>query len=166
MEANKFTYTEFFKVVSNMNEDKREFFLTNIEIPALLKTLNSEEEFESLIKELDEDAAYYQLMASYLLEVKSKLDSGKYRTTGAIDKDTISEKYDVLDEDEKKQIVLNLINNPDFQKKCCEIMSCDMKRNINADDTLKALDQLFNFGKYIDEFIEAGIGCDHEYRIE
>ena len=41
-----------------------------------------------------------------------------------------------------------------------------MKRNINADDTLKALDQLFNFGKYIDEFIESGIGCDHEYRIE
>lgn len=62
MEENKFTYTEFFKVVSNMNEDKRKFFLTNIEIPALLKTLNSEEEFESLIKELDEDAAYYQLI--------------------------------------------------------------------------------------------------------
>ena len=78
----------------------------------------------------------------------------------------INKAREVCYEDEKKQIVLNLINNPDFQKKCCEIMSCDMKRNINADDTLKALDQLFNFGKYIDEFIEAGIGCDHEYRIE
>ena len=64
MEENKFTYTEFFKVVSNMNEDKRKFFLTNIEIPALLKTLNSEEEFESLIKELDEDAAYCLLYTS------------------------------------------------------------------------------------------------------
>lgn len=166
MEENKFTYMEFFKVVNNMDEDKREFFLTNIEIPALLKTLNSEEEFESLIKELDEDAAYYQLMASYLLEVKSKLDSGKYRTTGAIDKDTISEKYDALDEDEKKHIVLNLMNNPDFQKKCCEILCSDMKRCINDDATLKALDQLFGVSKYFDRLISAGIGCDHEYRIE
>ena len=89
-----------------------------------------------------------------------------YGATGAIDKDTISEKYDALDDDEKKYIVLNLMNNPDFQKKCCEILCRDMKRCINDDATLKALDQLFGVSKYFDRLISAGIGCDHEYRIE
>ena len=41
-----------------------------------------------------------------------------------------------------------------------------MKRCINDDATLKALDQLFGVSKYFDRLISAGIGCDHEYRIE
>lgn len=165
MEENKFTYENVCNALNSMDAEKEVFLLENITV-SMLYTLNSEDRFDQKIKEIDDRIAQWQLLESYLLELKTRLVTGEYRVTGAIDKDIISEKYNILDEDEKKHIVLNLMNNPDFQKKCCEILCCDMKRCINDDATLKVLDQLFGVSKYFDRLISAGIGCDHEYRIE
>ena len=166
MEKNKYTYEDVFNALNSMDEEKRELLIERTDTYELLNLLNSEDVFEATLENVDDYIARYQLWQSYLLELKTRLVTGEYRATGAIDKDTISEKYAALDDDEKKYIVLNLMNNPDFQKKCCEILCCDMKRCINDDATLKALDQLFGVSKYFDRLISAGIGCDHEYRIE
>lgn len=166
MKKNKYTYEDVFNALNSMDEEKRELLIERTDTYELLNLLNSEDLFEATLENVDDYIARYQLWQSYLLELKTRLVTGEYRTTGAIDKDTISEKYDALDDDEKKYIVLNLMNNPDFQKKCCEILCRDMKRCINDDATLKALDQLFGVSKYFDRLISAGIGCDHEYRIE
>lgn len=166
MEENKFTYEDVFNALNSMDEEKRAFLLEKVTVSSLLSGLNSEEGGEEAIKEIDDCIAQWQLLESYLLELKTRLVTGEYNATSVVDKDTISEKYDDLKEDDKKYVVLNLMNNPDFQKKCCEILCSDMKRCINDDATLKALDQLFGVSKYFDRLISAGIGCDHEYRIE
>lgn len=166
MKENKYTYEDVFNALNSMDEEKREFLIERTDMPELLNLLNSEDAFEATLENVDDYIARYQLWQSYLLELKTRLVTGEHRTTGAIDKDTISEKYAVLDDDEKKYIVLNLMNNADFQKKCCEILCSDMKRSINDDATLKALDQLFGVSKYFDRLISAGIGCEHKYRIE
>lgn len=166
MEENKFTYEDVFNALNSMNEEKRAFLLEKVTVSSLLNGLNSEEGFEEAIKEIDDCIAQWQLLESYLLELKTRLVTVEYNATSVVDKDTISEKYDELKDDDKRYVVLNLMNNPDFQKKCCEILCSDMKRCINDDATLKALDQLFGVSKYFDRLISAGIGCDHEYRIE
>lgn len=166
MEENKFTYEDVFNALNSMDEEKRAFLLEKVTISSLLDGLNSEESFEAAIKEIDDCIAQYQLLEANLVELKTKLVTSEYNVSSVIDKDTVSEKYDDLNEDDKKDVVLNLMNNPDFQKKCCEILCFDMKRCINSDDTLKALDQLFGVSKYFDRLISAGIGCDHAYRIE
>lgn len=165
MEENKFTYEDIFNALNSMDAEKEFFLLENIN-DSMLYALNSEGRFDQKLKEIDNHIAQWQLLESYLLELKTRLVTGEYNAASAIDKDTISEKYDDLKENDKKYVVLTLMNNPDFQKKCCEILCCDMKRCINDDATLKALDQLFGVSKYFDRLISAGIGCDHEYRIE
>ena len=80
--------------------------------------------------------------------------------------DTISENYDSLEEDEKKAVVLNLLNNADFQKKCCEIMAGDFKRLVNSDAILKAIDNLTGLSRYFDRMVRLGIGCNHKYEVE
>lgn len=166
MEENKFTYEDVFNALNSMDEIKKEFLIESIDWSQLLNMLNSEETFEAVLKNIDDCIARYQLLEAYLVELKTKLITGEYNIAGEIDKNTISEKYDDLKEDDKKDVVLNLMNNGDFQKKCCEILSSDMKRCINTDATLRTLDRIFGVSKYFDRLISTGIGCNHQYRIE
>ena len=166
MEENKYTYEDVFNVLNSMDEEKRDFLLEKINISSMLCALNSEDCFDQAIKEFDDCIAQWQLLEAYLAELKTKLVTGECNVVGVMNKDTVSEKYNQLKDDDKRHVVLNLMNNPDFQKKCCEILCSDMKRCINDDATLKALDQLFGVSKYFDRLISAGIGCDHKYRIE
>ena len=165
MEENKFTYEDIFNALNSMDAEKEFFLLENIN-DSMLYALNSEDRFDQKLKEIHNHIAQWQLLESYLLELKTRIVTGEYNASSVIDKDTISEKYDDLKEDDKKYVVLNLMNNPDFQKKCCEILCSDMKRCINDDATLKALDQLFGVSKYFDRLISAGIGCNHKYEVE
>lgn len=166
MEESKYTYEDVFNVLNSMDEEKREFLIERTDMPELLNLLNSEEAFEATLENVDGYIARYQLWQSYLLELKTRLVTGEHNATSVIDKDTIPEKYDELKDGDKRRVVLNLMNNPDFQKKCCEILCSDMKRCISDDATLKALDQLFGVSKYFDRLISADIGCEHKYRIE
>ena len=166
MGKNKYTYEEVFNALNSMDEEKSEFLIERTDMPELLNLLNSEDAFKATLKNVDDYIARYQLWQSYLLELKTKLVTGECNVASVMNKDTVSEKYDQLKDGDKRHVVLNLMNNPDFQKKCCEIQCSDMKRCINDDATLKALDQLFGVSKYFDRLISAGIGCDHKYRIE
>ena len=165
MKENKFTYEDVFNALNSMDTEKGAFLLENITV-SMLYTLNSEESFDYVIKEIDNCIAQWQLLEAYLVELKTKLVTGEYNVTGVINKETVSEKYDCLEEAEKKEVVLELINNPDFQKKICQIMSDELKKVIKSDNTMKALDQLLGFSKYIDELIEQGIGCNHKYGVK
>ena len=166
MEENRFTYEDVFNVLNSMDGIKKEFLIESIDLSQLLNMLNSKEAFEAVLKNIDDCIARYQLLDAHLVELKTKLITGEYNVAGVIDKNTISEKYDDLKEDDKKDVVLNLMNNGDFQKKCCEILSSDMKRCINTDATLRILDRIFGVSKYFDRLISTGIGCNHQYRIE
>lgn len=166
MEENRFTYEDVFNVLNSMDGIKKEFLIESIDLSQLLNMLNSKEAFEAVLKNIDDCIARYQLLEAHLVELKTKLITGEYNVAGVIDKNTISEKYDDLKEDDKKDVVLNLMNNGDFQKKCCEILSSDMKRCINTDAILRILDRIFGVSKYFDRLISTGIGCNHQYRIE
>lgn len=166
MEETKYTYDDLFQAVSCLDDEKKTFLMQTADMRHVLSMMNSDKTFEKTMKSIDTYIAYYQLLQAYLVDLKECLESGSYIVAAGINVDTISENYDSLEEDEKKAVVLNLMNNPDFQKKCCEILCRDMKRCINDDATLKVLDQLFGVSKYFDRLISAGIGCDHEYRIE
>lgn len=166
MEETKYTYENLLLALNSMDEEKKHLLLKSVKVSDLFEMMNSEEKFENAMKNIDQYVAWYQLMQAYLQELKMILDKPECISTRGINKETVSEDYDCLEEDEKKAVALNLINNPNFQKKYCEIMCCDIKRNINSDATLKALDQLFEISNYMDRFIKAGIGCDHKYEVE
>lgn len=166
MEETKYTYEDLFKALNSLEDDKKNTLLEGFKASDLLDVMNCEKKYEDTIKALDEYVAYYQLMQAYLMNLKEKLESGDFFSNKEINKDTILEDYNDLKEDEKKAVVLNLMNNADFQKKCCEILAVDFKRIVNSDATLKAIDNLIGVSRYFDRMVYLGIGCNHKYEVE
>lgn len=166
MEETKYTYEDLFKALNSLEDDKKNTLLEGFKASDLLDVMNSEKKYEDTIKALDEYVAYYQLMQAYLMNLKEKLELGDFISNKEISKDTILEDYNDLKEDEKKAVVLNLMNNADFQKKYCEILAVDFKRIVNSDATLKAIDNLIGVSRYFDRMVYLGIGCNHKYEVE
>lgn len=166
MEETQYTYDDLFQAVSCLDDEKKTFLMQTADMRHVLSMMNSDKTFEKTMKSIDTYIAYYQLLQVYLVDLKECLESGSYIVAAGINVDTISENYDSLEEDEKKAVVLNLLNNADFQKKCCEILAVDFKRVVNSDATLKAIDNLTGLSRYFDRMVRLGIGCNHKYEVE
>lgn len=166
MEETKYTYEDLLLALNSMDEEKKHLLLKSVKISDLFEMMNSEGKFENAMKNVDQYVAWYQLIQAYLMNLKEKLESGDFISNKEISKDTILKDYNDLKEDEKKAVVLNLMNNADFQKKCCEILAVDFKRVVNSDATLKAIDNLTGVSRYFDKMVRLGIGCNHKYEVE
>lgn len=166
MEEIKYTYDDLLKAVSSLDDEKKTFLMQTVDMRHVLSMMNSDKVFEKTMKNIDTYIAYYQLLQAYLEDLKGCLESGDYVASSIISKDTISEVYDNLEEGEKKSVVLNLMNNAGFQRKCSEILVCDFKRIVNSDPSLKVIDNLIGLSKYFDQAIRLGIGCAHKYEVE
>ena len=74
--------------------------------------------------------------------------------------------YDKLNERQKKETTISLLNNDVFQKDLCDILVKDMKRVISGDPTLKFWDDLLGISNYYSKCIEMNIGTNHKYEVE
>lgn len=79
--------------------------------------------------------------------------------------DYIVEDYEKLSENQKKEIALRLLNNAEFQKDCCEILVSDMERIAKSDETVKAINDVFNITGWCKNLIKQGIGMNHKYEV-
>lgn len=166
MEEIKYTYDDLLQAVSSLDDEKKIFLMQAVDMRHVLSMMNSDKAFEKTMKNIDTYIAYYQLMQAYLKDLKDCLESGNYVTSSIISKDTILEVYNNLEDGEKKSVILDLMNNADFQRKCSEILVCDFKRIVNSNPSLKVIDNLIGLGKYFDQSIQLGIGCNHKYEVE
>lgn len=166
MEEIKYTYDDLLQAVSSLDDEKKTFLMQAVDMRHVLSMMNSDKAFEKTMKNIDTYIAYYQLMQAYLEDLKDCLESGNYVTSSIISKDIILEVYNNLEDGEKKSVILDSMNNADFQRKCSEILVCDFKRIVNSNPSLKVIDNLIGLSKYFDQAIQLGIGCNHKYEVE
>jgi len=159
-EVKEYTNGDVLKVINKLPEYARDILLTCTNISDIRKALNKEFDFQSYYENLMLLADYYKVTAETLKRIMENVDSMLMDEPRSFSSD-----YDHLSDAEKKNTALELLNNSDFQKNCCDILVKDFHRIVKEDSFLSALDNLLGLGKYYDKCIRAGIGCNHKYQI-
>lgn len=161
-EYRDYTYDEYLETVfgalKTLTDDEKDCVLSNLkphDIFAFITT-NEKDKIDGYVNELRRSiltSLRYHNALCKLLGIEPLKDK------------TIAEQYEELDTDSKFDVALTLLNDPSFQKNCCKILIEDMKRIVNSDPALSAVDKLFNISKFFETALERGIGCDHVYKI-
>lgn len=160
-ETKEYTNGDILKVLGKMPENESAVILACLSIPRIRDILNDEKEYENYCNNVEVIAKAYRMFADVFSGFKETVDA--LLVDNAKD---ISSSYDNLPETEKKKTALELLNNTDFQKNCCDILVRDYERIVAEDSTCNALDKLLGISKYFRKCIETGLGCDHEYEVE
>lgn len=165
MEENKeytpvHSYDEVMRAVEKLPEEEKNIILDQLKLTELASVLDSAEK----VKE------YLEIIQNYIniLSAMSNAICNLYKIVNTPDSasDNVMTDYDKLDDTQKKEITLRLLNNSIFQTDCCDILIKDMEKAIENDSTLKALDNLLGITKYFKQCIRLGIGTDHRYEVE
>lgn len=159
-EVREYTNEDVFKVIGKLPKDYQDILLTHLTISDIRKVVNSKKDFEEYYSSYLYYGCCCQLIANTLKEIYETIESKLEE-----DAKDFSADYDKLSDFEKKQTALEMLNNKDFQKNCCEIMVGDYERIVSEDPTCKAIDKLFGLWKYFRKCIETGLGCDHKYMV-
>lgn len=156
---NNYSYSDVLKAIYRMQEGERAYLLDTLkasEIAALLNTPSS----------LNEYCRDLYSVATRCVIVKDALEKLAVSLENCPDvAKEFSSDYDKLSESEKMQTALEMLNNKDFQKNCCDIIVGDYERIVAEDPTCNALNKLLGISKYFRKCIETGLGCDHKYAI-
>lgn len=156
----KYSYSQIFKAIEKMTKEEVDSIFSNISFNELI-----------ILLQQDGGAEYYiQHLLNHVSDVIAKTDAiaklANLLKTPCDDSEEIENKYSSMDDDEKKATALRLLNNPDFQKDCTEIMYLDFKKIIDSNSSFKALDSLLGISKWYKQNIERGIGLNHKYEVE
>lgn len=123
----------------------------------LLRVINSDKAYETYQACLNEIILLNQNFKQALTEVKTLIENPIFVPVD------LSKDYSELEEDKKMQVALEMLNNPSFQKNCCKILMDEYKQVVESDSTMKLVDNLLGFSKYLEKAIKTGIGCNHKY---
>lgn len=161
-EYRDYTYDEYLETVfgalKTLTDDEKDCVLSNLkphDIFAFITT-NEKDKVDKYVNELRRmilDNLRYHNALCKLLGIEPLKDK------------TIAEQYEDLDAEDKYDTALALMNEPSFQKDCSEILLADMKRIVESDPTLSAINKLFNITGYYEKALKQGIGCDHKYEV-
>jgi len=160
---NKKTNNSFYKILKGLEkltEEDREILLKSMDINGISKVIESKETIKMY---MDESEKYINL-CTQLRNVLPKLFD-LVNTNTNDETEIIVEEFDKLNEKQKKEVTLKLMNNSAFQKDCCEILAGDFERIVNENPTLKLLNDTLGISKWYRKNIALGIGCDHEYKV-
>lgn len=159
-EVKEYTNGDVLKVLGKMTEEEAGILLTFTNVPEIRNMLNDKEKYDEYLSNVTLIADCYKLFADEMARFRDRVDN-----LLADEPKDFSSDYDKLSEIEKKQTALEMLNNKDFQKNCCDIIVGDYERIVAEDPTCNALDKLFGIGKYLRKCIETGLGCDHKYEV-
>lgn len=160
-EVKEYTNGDVLKVLGKMTEEEAGILLAFTNVLEIRNMLNDKEKYDEYLSNVTLISYYYKLFADEMARFRDRVDA--LLTDEPKD---FSSDYDKLSEIEKKQTALEMLNNKDFQKNCCDIIVGDYERIVAEDPTCNALDKLLGIGKYLRKCIETGLGCDHKYEVE
>lgn len=160
-EVREYTNSDVLKVLGKMTENEAGILLTFTNVPELRNMLNDKEKYNEYISNVTLIADCYKLFADEMARFRDRVDDLLIDEPKEFSSD-----YDKLSEIEKKQTALEMLNNKNFQKNCCDIIVSDYERIVAEDPTCNALDKLLGISKYFRKCIETGLGCDHKYEVE
>lgn len=158
-----YTYEKYLETVygalRTLTDDEKDCVLSNLnprEIFALLATDKKEnvDEFINGLKRMFQVYFRYHNAMCKLLGIEPLKNK------------TITEQYKELNEKDRFDTALALMNEPSFQKDCSKILINDYKRIAKSDPTIRALEKVLNVGGHLENLLQQGIGSDHKYEIE
>lgn len=150
---NEHVYDLLMRAIMRLPNNEKEFLMEQFTIPQLTYLFSEKEHVNDYINK-----------TVNLLNVIKNLNDNIVKCMN--EGDDIASDYNKLNDDEKKEAALKLLNNEDFQKNCCEILVSDMERIVNTDSTAKAINDVFNLTGIYKKLIEQGIGTDHHYEVK
>lgn len=153
------TYDEVIRAVDKLTEEEKQNIFSILSVSDLTTLLSSTENIKFYIGEAHKCV---NRINSVICSI-SKLH--KYVNNLTSNADYIVEDYEKLTDDQKKEITLRLLNNGEFQKDCCEILVSDMERIAKSDETVKAINDVFNITGWFKTLIKQGIGMNHKYEV-
>lgn len=159
-ELKKYGYDEILKVIDRLSEEEKAPLLANLKVSEICALLNSPNHIDKYL--LDTECHAYSLLS--MVESMRKLNQMS-RDVDYTAEDYLAD-YDKFSEETRKKVVLDLLNNHDFQRKCVDVIVKDYERVVKSDATVAAIDSLFGVSKYFRKCVETGLGCDHKYIIE
>ena len=154
------SYGDVIKAVDQLPENNKQLLLSKMSIPQLVELLNSAEKFDEYRTTVE---TYINVMV-FIVNTVSELHTIINTPVDSVD--NILADYEKLNERQKKETTLSLLNNDVFQKDVCDILVKDMKRVISGDPTLKFWDDLLGISNYFSRCIEINIGTNHKYEVE
>jgi hypothetical protein len=160
MEENERAYTneEIFKAITRLPEEEQQIILTTLGVDNIKAACASKTNIEACNQALHEKADITIKISNALTQVYENVNNPITASC-----DDIMRDYDKLKKENKKMLALTLLNNNTFQKDCCEIMIADLKREIAEDQSLKAVDSMFNISGFLEKCLCNGIGLNHTY---
>jgi len=157
-----YTYDEYLQTLygalGTLTDDEKDSILSNLQprdIFALITT-DEKEKVDGYINELRSTLICYLKFHNALCKLLG-IESLKDKT--------IVESYRELDADCKFKTTLDLMNEPDFQKDCSQILVDDYKRMAKSDSLIGAIDKVLNVSGCFGRLLKQGIGCDHKYEV-
>lgn len=165
MEENKentktLSYDDIMRAIMKLPDKEKNVILTYFDLNKIASAISTEERFKRSMEECVEYANTWVTVSNALLKLYGIINFPDSAT------DDIVGDYERLDAPQKKETALKLLNNGDFQRDCCDILVDDMKRIVENDSTLKALDNLFGIIKHFKSYVRLGIGTDHKYEVK
>ena len=154
-------YNEYLEIVLKalkpLTDEEKDYIFCNLKINEIHNLLTKGEEAGKYLTELRNTIFNYMKFHEAICKMFG---------FEPLKRQTIAEEYKELDAEGKFDTALALMNESDFQKDCSEILFADMKRIVESDPTLSAINKLFNITGYYEKAIKLGIGCDHKYIVE
>lgn len=153
-----YTYNEYLQTVygalGTLTDDEKDSVLSSLKVNEIFEFLTVEEKANQYINEL-QNTLFAGLKFHNSLCKLLGIEIPKNKT--------LVETYRDLDKDSKFKLTLELMNEPDFQKDCSQILINDYKRLAKSDSVIGAIDKILNIGGYFERALAQGIGCDHKY---
>lgn len=137
-----------------LTDEEKKSILSALKLNEIYDLLTKEEVASKYLEELRKTIMFYLEYHNVLCKLFG-LKEPKDKT--------VTEKYKELDDDSKFNTALELMNEPSFQKDCSKILINDFKKVAKSDQTLSAIDKLFNISGYFEKALERGIACNHKY---
>ncbi len=158
-----YTYDEYVKIVFGELEK-----LTNEEKESLLSNLKLHDIFAFITTDEKEKVDGYIYALRKIILDYLRLHNALCKLLGIelLKDKTIVESYRELNAEDKFKTTLDLMNEPDFQKDCSQILVDDYKRMAKSDALIGAIDKVLNVSGYFESLLKQGIGCDHKYEVD
>ena len=162
MGADIYSMDDICRGLSKLTDEEKLSVFNGIEFGELINVLKKENGAIMYIEHLLKFANHLVARANAITKLLEYVEH-ESKMTNITAVDSI---YTEMTDLEKKSTALLLMNTPEFQKHCCEILLNDFKKVIEKNPTLKAFDSLLGISNHYQKNIEANIGFDHIYEVE
>ncbi len=157
-----YTYNEYletvFRELGKLTHEEKDSLLSNLKLHEIFAflTTDEKEKVNGYIFELRNTILNHLRFHNALCKLL-RVDFPKDKT--------IVESYQELSAEDKFKTALDLMNEPDFQKDCSQILVDDYKRLAKSDPFIGAIDKTLNISGYFEKLLKQGIGCNHKYEV-